>query len=126
MINIRELIADPDFCQPNGISITRYTQSVVNHRVENTPTELNVTGIITIRDNNEDELLPEADTNKEAINIFTYERLKTVGIDKHDEEEYSSDIVHFNGVDYIVRVCLDDEQYGFCRSVAVKIERNLM
>ena len=126
MINIKELIEDPDFCQPDGISITRYTQSVVNHRVENTPTEIRVTGIITIRDNNEDELLPEADTNKEAINIYTYQRLKTVGTDKKSGEDYSSDIVHFNGVDYIVRICLDDEQYGFCRSVAVKLERNLM
>lgn len=126
MINISELIGDPDFCQPNGISITRTTTKIVNHKVVESPAEIKLVGIITIDSENEDSLLSEADLNSERIHVFTYDRLKTVGIDKTDGIEYASDIVHFNGNDYIVRYCLDDAQYGFCRSTAVKLRADTM
>lgn len=126
MINISELINDPDFCQPNGISVTRTVASIVNHRVSEETTDIKLTGIVTIADENEDSMLSEADLNIERIHIFTYNRLKTVGIDKLDGKEYGADIVHFNGNDYIVRYCLDNAQYGFCRSTAVKLRPDKM
>lgn len=126
MINISELITDPDFCQLNGISITRSTVELVDFKEVEIPTEIKVQGIITIDSENEDSLLSEADLNSERIHIFTHQRLKTVGVDKLDEKAYSSDIVHFNGADYIVRYCLDDAQYGFCRSTAVKLRQDVM
>lgn len=126
MINVSELIGDPDFAQPNGVKVTRSTVEVVNHQQVKTSKEIKLTGIITISDENTDEQLDEADMNKEKIHIFTYNRLKTVGVDKVDGKNYAADIVHFNGADYIVRFCLDDAQYGFCRSTAVKLEQDVM
>lgn len=126
MINISELITDPDFCQPNGISITRSTTEIVNHVPVEVPKEIKVQGIITIASENEDSLLEDADLNSERIHVFTFQRLKTVGVDKLDGKTYSADIVHFNGADYIVRYCLDDAQYGFCRSTAVKLRMDVM
>ena len=110
MINIAELIGDPDFCQPNGINITRTTVRIENFKQVENPVEMKLVGIITVDNENEDSLLSEADLNSERIHIFTYDRLKTVGIDKIDGNEYAADIVHFNGNDYIVRYCLDDAQ----------------
>ena len=126
MINVSELITDPDFCQPNGIKVTRSTVQVVNHIPVETPTNITVQGIITIADENEDSMLSEADMNKERIHIFTHQRLKCTGVDKLDGKEYTSDIITFNGNDYIVRYCLDDAQYGFCRSTAVKLDPDRM
>lgn len=126
MINVSELVGDPDFAQPNGVKVTRSTVEVVNHQQVKTSKEIKLTGIITISDENIDEPLDEADMNKEKIHIFTYNRLKTVGVDKVDGKNYAADIVHFNGADYIVRFCLDDAQYGFCRSTAVKLEQDVM
>ena len=126
MINVSELIGDPDFAQPNGVKVTRSTVEVVNHQQVKTSKEIKLTGIITISDENTDEPLDEADMNKEKIHIFTYNRLKAVGVDKVDGKNYAADIVHFNGADYIVRFCLDDAQYGFCRSTAVKLEQDVM
>ncbi len=126
MINIAELINDPDFCQPKGISIVRTTIETVNHRVKETPVSMKLTGIITIDSENEDLMLSEADLNSERIHVFTYKRLKTVGIDREDGKEYAADIVKFNGADYIVRYCLNDAQYGFCRSTAIKISPDVM
>lgn len=126
MINIAELIGDPDFCQPDGINITRTTISIENFKQVGNPVEMKLVGIITVDNENEDSLLSEADLNSERIHIFTYNRLKTVGIDKIDGNEYAADIVHFNCNDYVVRYCLDDAQYGFCRSTAVKLRADTM
>lgn len=126
MINISELITDPDFCQPGGVSITRSTVEVVDFKEVETPKRIKVQGIITIDSENEDSLLSEADLNSERIHVFTFQRLKTVGVDKLDGKKYAADIVHFNGTDYIVRYCLDDAQYGFCRSTAVKLRQDVM
>ena len=48
MINISELITDPDFAQPNGIKIIRSTVETVNHRQVETPVEITLAGIITV------------------------------------------------------------------------------
>ena len=125
MINISELITDPDFCQVKGISITRSTQKIVKHVPVEDQKDMIVQGIITVASENEDALLDDADLNSERIHIFTHKRLKTVGMDKLDGKTYSADIVHFNGADYIVRYCLDDAQYGFCRSTAVKLRQDV-
>lgn len=124
MINISELITDPDFCQPSGITIKRTIQEVVNHRINETTVTINIPGIITLNDN-VDSLEEHADRNSESIKVFTLERLKVVGKDKKSNVTYASDIVLFDGAQYIVRECLNDVQYGFCRSVAYKIEQNI-
>lgn len=126
MINVAELITDRDFCQPNGISISRYVDAVVDHKVSQTESNIVVQGIIIELEPNEDEMLPEYDRNKETITILTRERLKTVGVDKLTGVSYGADIVHHNGNDYIVRTCQDLSQYGYCRSKAVKLEQDEM
>ena len=124
MINVSELIEDPDFCQPSGIKVKRTTVSIINH----TPVEkikvITLQGIITINSENTDELLSEADRNSESINIFTYNRLKTVGKDKLDGKSYGADIIIFEGNEYIVKSCMNDAQYGFCKSIAVKMRQD--
>ena len=92
-----------------------------------TETVLNVPGIITIASDTSVEKLPEADRSTEDIHIFTHEQLLTTG--RKDDvavEDYLSDIVVWQGVKYIVMSCMDDTQYGFCRSTATKLEQDVM
>lgn len=127
MINIGELITDPDFAQPGGINIIRRKCEIVNHRPVPTEIVLNVPGIITIASDTSVEKLPEADRSTEDIHIFTHEQLLTTG--RKDDvavEDYLSDIVVWQGVKYIVMKCMDDTQYGFCRSTATKLEQDVM
>ena len=127
MINIGELITDPDFAQPGGINIIRRKCEIVNHRPVPTETVLNVPGIITIASDTSVEKLPEADRSTEDIHIFTHEQLFTTG--RKDDvavNGYLSDIVIWQGVKYIVMKCLDDAQYGFCRSTATKLGQDVM
>lgn len=127
MINVGELIADPDFAQPGGVNFTRRQCTIVNHRPSVTETKMNVAGIITIADDTSVEMLPEATRSTESIHIFTHEPLLTTGRkDDQAMDGYLSDIVTWQGVDYIVMKCLDDTQYGFCRSMAEKLEQGVM
>ena len=55
MINIAELIGDPDFCQPNGINITRTTVRIENFKQVENSIEMKLVGIITVDNENEDD-----------------------------------------------------------------------
>lgn len=120
MINISELITDPDFAQPNGISFERTTIEIVNHRPVPTTNEYNIPGIITIGDLNTNTLQQNGNQNTEAIHTYTLEPLLPVG--ESSDEAYLADIVLFNGQRYQVTTCLNDGQYGFYHSTANKID----
>lgn len=126
MINISELINDPDFTQPNGVNITRTVLSVENYRPSKVTSQINLVGIITINNENQDSLEETADINTEKINVFTYTRLKCTGVDKLDGINYEADVVTFNGNKYKVVETFDDTQYGFCKAVAEKIRMDVM
>lgn len=127
MINVSELIGDHDFCQPNGISVTRRKVEIVNHEPVTTTQQLSFTGVITINSDRADEMRETSDITAEVINVFTYTPLYTAG--KPDEEtadNYLADIVTWQGVQYKVISCMDDEQYGFCKSIAEKLRQDVM
>lgn len=133
MINISELITDPDFAQPQGITFTRRSYSVVNHRPEVTETQMNVPGIITIGDMDSSTLLENGNKNEEVIHLYTLVPLlpvgqsnpMEVGFDEDEEpitqDKYLGDVVLFSGQSYQVTTCLNDGQYGFYHSSASKI-----
>lgn len=128
MINISELIGDPDFTQPNGVTVKRTSYSIVNHKVvPNTPRTLKLTGIITIANDRTTDMQPESDRNAEAINVFTYKPLYTTGIpDASSVSTFLSDVIIWQGLEYAVMNCMDDAQYGFCKSVCHKLKQEVM
>ena len=126
MINVRELINDPDFAQPQGIHITRYRERFENHRTVKESEDIVVKGILILLDANSDTRQENFDNNVDELTILTYDRLKCEGIDKIDGLHYGSDVVHYMGADYIVKSCQDLSQYGYCRSKATKLEQDVM
>ena len=77
LINVSELIGDPDFTQPNGVNIIRRKVKVENHKQAITEQKLNVVGIITIADDTSIEMKEYADNSSEGIHVFTYSPLYT-------------------------------------------------
>ena len=120
MINISELITDPDFSQPNGIKIIRTKLSIENFSQVKVEEEMVVPGIITISSEVLDSMGEQFDSNSEYINVFTLVRLYTTG--NVSGEQYLSDVVVWNGQKYKVEKVLNDLQYGFCRATASRIE----
>ena len=125
MINISELIGDPDFTQPNGVQIKRTTYTIQNHMPVITESTLKKVGIITIANDIELDMTDEADLTTEAINVFTYDPLYVTSRDLDGTNRFS-DIVIFEGNEYKVMKVLDDTQYGFSRATCVKIKQDVM
>ena len=119
MINVSELVTDPDFCQP--IQIKRQKCQIVKHRQEVTEETLTFVGVITQADPKTVEMLPEADRLSGAIAVYTREELYTTGT--YPEGEYISDIVVYRGREYKVYANVGNMDYGFCESLCTLMMR---
>lgn len=117
MINISELITDPDFCQTVTYIRTEYT--VTNHRPSTVSEVKTTTGIITIANEDVSELGEYGNKNEEAINVYTLVPLLPVGY--NEAQPTLADVVLFANQQYKVKTCLNDGQYGFYKSTAYKI-----
>lgn len=126
LINVSELIGDPDFTQPNGVNVERTTFVVENHRQVKTTIQLNVTGIITIADEEDMDMRADSDVIREGINVFTYSPLMLTSRTSDGTTNYLSDVVLFRGNRYKVMKVLNDEQYGFCKNVCYKLVQDVM
>ncbi len=127
MINISELVSDPDFAQPNGVTVIRRKMVIQDHVPTITEKKVKLTGIITIARDIELNMENTGDTNMEAIHVFTYKPLFTTGReDGVGDSDYLPDLVVWQGNKYKVMDCKDDAQYGFCQSTAVKMSRVVM
>ena len=127
MIDISELINDPDFAQPNGVNVIRTQYTISNHQFVENPINLNFAGIITIADDTSTDKTETADKNSEKIHVFTYNPLYLTGYPSVDSQEmFLSDIVVFEGNQYSVDAVLNDSQYGFCRATCSKLRQDVM
>lgn len=124
MINVSELINDPDFTQPGGVNIRRRKTSVVDFEQSIEESEFNVIGIITIANDLSAELGDYFDEDSEYINIFTYMPLFTTGLGDGKNganvgQGYLSDIVLWKGKEYKVIKVKNDSEYGFAQNLAI-------
>ncbi len=124
MINVSELINDPDFTQPGGVNIRRRKTSVVDFEQSIEESEFNVIGIITIANDLSAELGDYFDEDSEYINVFTYMPLFTTGLGDGKNganigQGYLSDIVLWKGKEYKVIKVKNDSEYGFAQNLAV-------
>lgn len=124
MINVSELINDPDFTQPGGVNIRRRKTSVVDFEQSVEESEFNVIGIITIANDLSAELGDYFDENSEYINVFTYMPLFTTGLGDGKNganvgQGYLSDIVLWKGKEYKVIKVKNDSEYGFAQNLAI-------
>ena len=124
MINVSELINDPDFTQPNGVQVKRRKTVVEDFEQKVEETEFKMIGIITIADDLRTELGDYFDDSAEYINIFTYLPLFTTGIGDGKNganvgQGYLSDIVIWKDQEYKVIKVKNNSQYGYAQNVAV-------
>lgn len=124
MINVSELINDPDFTQPGGVNIRRRKTSVVDFEQSVEESEFNVIGIITIANDLSAELGDYFDEDSEYINVFTYMPLFTTGLGDGKNganvgQGYLSDIVLWKGKEYKVIKVKNDSEYGFAQNLAI-------
>ena len=126
MINVSELIADPDFTQPNGISVKRTSYKIIEHEIVETTSDIKLVGIIVPYDSRSNKQ-SYGDVISEIINVYTYDPLYLTGKPSVDSEvEYLSDLVIFRNQPYSVVSVSHYEQYGFSKAVCEKLRQDVM
>lgn len=77
MIDVSELVDDPDFAEPGGITVTRKAGTFVSGRFTPADTVVNATGTIQPMESKEIAQLPQADQIVGAIKLWSKTELLT-------------------------------------------------
>lgn len=121
MINLASVIHSPMLSQ--DILVKRTSGVWVNGDfIKNEePETLQVHCIITVASPRDLNMIPEADRQSGAIKVLTTERLQVTGED--EGQANFSDIILWRGEEYKVYSVSPDADYGFYRSIAMRMLR---
>lgn len=117
LLNVGELIEDPDFCQSFKVLRRKGTWNL--GRFTTTETEINTYGIIDPQATNQMQFNPDGVLIKGLIKVYTHTELYTThkrvvesnnnsGATVYTEENYNSDILIWDNHRYLI---LDEENY---------------
>lgn len=118
MIDVSELIHDPDFAQT--ITVTRSRGEWSQGEFTTTSQTLTLTGIV-IPDTKEMAQTPQGDLIQGDIEIYTHEKLYTTQLrESITDREYISDEVTWRGANYKILKPKDRRDNGYFFSVATR------
>ena len=117
MINISELITDPDFNQ--NFNVIRTTGTYVTGRFTTTTTTIAFTGVIDPLNTKDMLQLPEGDTIKGAINVYTLAALNTTQATTAGAGTLPDEVV-WMGENYKVLNVKNYADYGYYKATAVR------
>ncbi|MGG3012294.1 hypothetical protein ABEO98_22770 [Brevibacillus parabrevis] len=113
MINVSEVITDPDFAQ--SYLVHRRTNEWVAGRPSETETSINMLGVITVADAKTLEQLPEGDRVTGMMSFYA-----TVPI-YETSEQGTSDQIEWRGELYRVKKVFPYGDYGYWKAVAERM-----
>ena len=117
MIDVSEIITDPDFCQ--DFIVLRSTGSFVNHRwVENANTEVPMTGIIQVANEKELDQVLEGDRIKGAMVFYSTEEFL---LSHGGNTQGISDIAVYKGEKYKLYQTSDWGDFGYYKAIGTRI-----
>lgn len=118
MIDVSELIEDPDFAQ--SFTVTRRTGHWVDGNFVTTPKTIKMTGVIQPMNTRDVQMLPQGDTVKGAVNIWTTQPLHVTRLDKNEESGAVSDEVTWQGEAYKILEIQNFSDGGYYQAAAVR------
>jgi|ERR1044072_223615 hypothetical protein len=120
MIDVSELINDPDFCQPMGILITRKALTWENYRTVETSSYFKATGIIQRATAKDTIQTDSGDRITADIAIWTYEQLQVAKSAGSGATGFNADELTWRGEVYKVQSANDWKENGYYKSLAVR------
>lgn len=118
MINVSELINDPDFCQT--FTVSRYSGTWQGGKFSTTASVFSVTGVITPMKTKDVAQLPQGDTILGAIEIFSPVPLLTTRLDPSGESGGTADEVTWKGEVYKILKVDDFTDFGYFYAVGTR------
>lgn len=111
LINVGELIDDPDFAQ--AFTITRRSGTWENGRFIPVETTIQASGVISPQDTSELDLAPDGSMIRGRIKVWTHTQLYITIQDAPNGDSYISDEVNWNGNQYLVILDNNYSDYGY-------------
>lgn len=111
MIDVSEIVVDPDFVQP--FTYIRRQMVWNNGRKSVDETEYTATGTIIADDSRNMEIQPGGALITGAIRLWTHEQLYTTS--RQEDDNYLADLVVYKGQRYIVHNDRNLNEYGYNR-----------
>lgn len=119
MINVSELITDPDFAQ--SFTVTRYLGAWVDGRLQEQKSEIPMMGVITPENTSDMNQLPGGDTITGRINIYSLEPLFTTRLQGDNSSRSStSDEIEWRGEKWKILQTENFLDFGYFKSLAVR------
>jgi hypothetical protein len=130
MIDVSEVITDPDFVQ----DFTLYRSSglfAVGGWQENAPVKFDMTGVVFPTTSKDLNMMPEGDRVTESLTFYA-PYIDAYGVNWGDElpfqvtrtgeEQGTSDQIDYNGVRYRIQSVKDYSAYGYCKAIGVRMD----
>lgn len=110
LLDVGELIDDPDFCQ--DFKVIRRIGTWNQGRMTTVDQEFSCYGIIDPQETNQMQFNPDGVLIKGLIKVYTYKELYTTHT-QTNEENYISDIVLWDNHEYLVLDEANYKDYGY-------------
>lgn len=123
MINISDIVLDPDFAQPSGFIVTRTYGDWVSGTFTVTSTEeLNYSGVIEPSPNTKDMMqVPEADRIQGIIVVWSTSPLNTSTLtNQYTDEPSITDEITWNGEQWKILQVRNFSDFGYYRAIATR------
>ena len=116
MIDVSEIIGDPDFAQ--DYTVTRSSgQFGAGGWIENTPQSIPMSGVITVARQKELSQMPEGDRVTGAMLFYSTQQLF---ITHNDSSAGTSDVITWQGYDYKIVHVWPYVDYGYWKAYGVR------
>jgi len=117
MIDVSEVLNDPDFCQ--SWVVRRSSGTWVNGVwTENAPELVDMSGVTNPATNKDLMMVPEGDRITELRTFYSTETIFTT---RSGEEEGTSDQIEYKGELFRVIATKDHMDYGYNKAIAVRM-----
>ena len=117
MLDVSEILYDPDLSQ--AFTVMRSSGSFqIGGWVENTPTTINMNGVITVATERDSQQVPEGDRTTGAMLFYTDQQLF---ITHNDASLGTSDVIAWQGVNYRLVKVWPQVDYGYWKAYGVRL-----
>lgn len=120
MINVQEIITDPDFCQTFTVSRSSGDFGKGGW-AESTPTTITMIGVVTVANEKDMQQVPEADRVMGAMMFHSTEAIYTT---RAKDTPATSDKIQWRGEWYRVAKVWPLVDYGFYKAYAYRMTGN--
>lgn len=117
MINVSDVITDPDFAQPFTVYRSSGGQFISGGWSEGTPEQISLKGIVTVGSEKDLQQVPEGDRVEGAMLFYAIQELLT-----SHKDPGTSDQILWNGDFYRVQKVWNYGKYGYWKAYGVRME----